>query len=426
MRWNAATCFRMTQYSVMMWQLLSCNRERLVLQPSCRFCILTRFLLHVEQCLWCVLLLALKWTVLHQGWIQTDECLVAAEGIQASRGCDHRVTEDRVWEDRVESERWAKKWLLHRGFGTICGNNSCWVSGRFDWRNGLRLAVIGVRFWLLLIACFLFSHLLIWNLDRGQVSLDRHLAVTVHTGASRWPLCCGNDTAGSRETFGRLGSFQSHLFPQRGGEAVEAARHWGWLTLNIQHCDRWTNWNSSLSFVRARFGIPWVRFDCAPWIWRAPYHFPSRPPSDALCTPCEPEVRSEHRIFLLWYKLDVWILTAGDGHGRGFLLVLLLLQCVLGCGGITGWLVGGGGPAWWRLLDWTAAIWPWLIFHAQVELTTALALGSALDTIQHCKEIVFSLTNRGQQSLSITDGSSVISIEINMKQGHDCNLMDLL
>lgn len=372
----------------------SCGGDRLVLlfQPGCMFYILTLLICRVEQCLRCVRrrLRAHQRTVLHQRGIQTEEGLVVAKGVQTSCGRDHRIAEDRVWEDRVESERGAKKWLLHRGFGVICGNSNCWVSRRFDRRSGLRLTVIGVWFWLLPTRCFLLIIALFWTLDRRRVSLDRHPAVAVYTGASGRPLRCGNDTAGSGETFGRPRPFQSPLFPQRGGEAVETAWHWGWLTLNIQHCDRWTRWGSgSFSFARAQFRTPiepWVHFDCAHWIWQATCHFPSWPPSDALCTPCEPEVLREPKIFLFWYRLDSWILTAGDGHGRSFLSVLLL--CVLGGGGIAGWLVGGGGAAWWGLLDGAAAIWPRLIFQAQAELPAALTLGSTLDAIQPWKEIM--------------------------------------
>lgn len=247
----AATCCRNTQYSLM-WLLLSCNCQRLVLlfQPSCMFCIFTLLILRVAVTVYVrSRLLALQWAVLHQGWIQTEEGLVVGEGVQTGRGCDHRIAEDCVWENRVESERGAQKWLLHRGLGVVSGDN-CWVSGRFDWRNGLRLTVITVYFWLLLTGCFLLFIALIWNMDRGRVSRACHPAVAVYTGASGRPLCCGNDTACSGETFGRPGPSQSPLFPHRGGEAVEAARHWGRLTLNVQHCDRRTNRGScNLSLV---------------------------------------------------------------------------------------------------------------------------------------------------------------------------------
>ncbi len=408
----AASCIRTTQY-LQMWVplLCSCKCLLLLLQPSCMHCILTLIIFRVEQCLRRVRrgLLALQRTALHQGRSQTEEGLVVPKGVQTSRGRDHRITEDRVWEDRIKSEWGAKKWLLDGGFRVVCGNNSCWVSGRFDWRNLFRLYVTGVQFWLLLIGCLLLIIALFWILD----SLDGNSAVAVHTGASGRSLCCGNDAAGSGETIWRSGPFQSPLFSHRGGEAVKAARHWGRLALNIQHCDRWTNCGSGiLSFARARFWIHrvelWVNFDCAPWIRWAPHHFASWPPSDALCAPREPEVLGEPRIFLFWCKLVIWTLTAGDGHG-GSLFILLQLQWVLGRGGITGWLVGGGGAAWWRLLYRAAAVWPRLIFQTQAELTTALTLGSTLDAIQPWKrlkffKIVFLMTNRRQQSLFKTVG----------------------
>lgn len=66
----------------------------------------------------------------------------------------------------------------------------------------------------------------------------------------------------------------------------------------------------------------------------------------------------------------------------------LQLHVPLVGGGVTGWLVGGGGAARRRLLDGTAAIRPRLIFQAQAELTTALTLGSTLDS---WKETITSL-----------------------------------